>query len=129
MLALVARHRPLLDAVLPRFSRLAGWCLGAVAVTGLLNALLRLGSWSNLLLTDYGRIVLAKTDCLVLLALLGNLARRRLADGRTIRYRGRLDDQYAALGERRSQVDGGRRLADPALLVHDGEDASATRQR
>jgi putative copper resistance protein D len=83
VLALVARHRALLDAVLPRFSRLAGWCLGAVAVTGLLNALLRLGAWSNLLVTDYGRIVLAKAVCLGVLAFLGNLARRRLASGRT----------------------------------------------
>jgi copper resistance protein D len=83
VLALVARHRALLDAVLPRFSRLAGWCLFAVAVTGLLNALLRLGAWSNLLVTDYGRIVLAKAVCLGVLAFLGNLARRRLAAGRT----------------------------------------------
>jgi putative copper resistance protein D len=83
VLVLVARRRALLDAVLPRFSRLAGWCLGAVAVTGVLNAVIRLGGWATLLSTDYGRIVLAKTACLVLLALLGNLARRRLAAGRT----------------------------------------------
>ncbi len=83
VLVLVARHRVLLDAVLPRFSRLAGWCLGAVALTGVLNAMIQLGSWATLLSTDYGRIVLAKTACLVLLALLGNLARRRLAAGRT----------------------------------------------
>jgi putative copper resistance protein D len=83
VLALVARRRVLLDAVLPRFSRLAGWCLAAVAVTGLLNALLRLGSWNALLVTDYGRLLLAKAACLALLAFLGNLARRRLASGRT----------------------------------------------
>ncbi|HYH28815.1 MAG TPA: CopD family protein [Pseudonocardia sp.] len=83
VLVLVAQHRALLGAVLPRFSRLAGWCLAAVAVTGVLNALIRLGTWHDLLVTDYGRIVLAKAACLVLLAALGGLARRRIATGRT----------------------------------------------
>jgi copper resistance protein D len=83
VLVLVARHRALLDAVLPRYSRLAGWCLAVVTLTGVLNALLRLGTWANLWVTDYGRILLAKTVCLLLLAVLGGLARRRLAAGRS----------------------------------------------
>jgi putative copper resistance protein D len=82
VLVLVARHRALLDAVLPRYSRLAGWCLAAVALTGLLTAVVRLGTWDALLGTRYGALVLAKTACLVLLGLLGALHRRRLAAGR-----------------------------------------------
>jgi copper resistance protein D len=81
VLVLVARHRLLLDAVLPRFSRAAGWCIGALTVTGVLSAALRLGSWTALFGTGYGALVLAKTVCLVLLAWLGGLARRRLNAG------------------------------------------------
>jgi putative copper resistance protein D len=54
-----------------------------VTITGLLNAWLRLESWSALFTTGYGALVIAKTVCLVLLALLGGLARQRLAAGRT----------------------------------------------
>jgi copper resistance protein D len=83
VLALVARHRALLDPVLPRFSRLAGWCLGAVTLTGLLTAVIRLGTWEAVVTTRYGVLVLAKIACLALLGLLGGIARRRLAAGRT----------------------------------------------
>ncbi|TQM36069.1 copper resistance D family protein [Pseudonocardia cypriaca] len=83
VLALVARHRALLDPVLPRFSRLAGWCIAAVTITGLLTAVIRLGTWDAILGTRYGVLVLTKIACLVLLGLLGGLARRRLAAGRT----------------------------------------------
>jgi copper resistance protein D len=82
VLALLTRHRELLDRVLPRFSRLAGVCVVAVALTGTANALLRLGSVGALFGTQYGGLVLAKTGCLVLLAGLGGLARRRLQAGR-----------------------------------------------
>ena len=82
ILVLVARHRALLDAVLPRYSQLAGWCLAAVALTGLLTAVIRLGTWDALLVTRYGVLVIAKITCLGLLGLLGGLARRRLSAGR-----------------------------------------------
>lgn len=78
LLVLVAPHRLLLDAVLPRFSRAAGWFILALTVTGVLSAAVRLGSWAALLGTGYGALVLAKFMCLVLLAGLGGLARRRL---------------------------------------------------
>jgi putative copper resistance protein D len=78
----VARHRALLEPVLPRFSRLAGWCLGAVTLTGLLTAVIRLGTWDAVISTRYGVLVIAKIACLVLLGLLGGIARRRLAAGR-----------------------------------------------
>ncbi|WP_219415873.1 copper resistance D family protein [Pseudonocardia nigra] len=82
VLVLVARHRPLLDAVLPGFSRLAGICIAAVTLTGVVNAVLRVEGWAGLVTTPYGLLVLAKSACLVLLACLGGLARRRLATGR-----------------------------------------------
>lgn len=83
LLALAARHRPLLDAVLPRFSRLAGICVGTLLLTGVLSAQFRLESWAALVTTGYGWLVVAKSGCLVVLACLGGLARRRLAAGRT----------------------------------------------
>jgi putative copper resistance protein D len=83
VLVLVAWHRALLDGVLPRFSQLAGVCLAAVAVTGVLNAQVRLETWGALFTTGYGWLVVAKTACLLLLAGLGGLARRRLVTGRT----------------------------------------------
>ena len=82
VLVLVARHRALLDAVLPRYSQLAGWCLAAVALSGVLTAALRVGTWAVLFGTGYGALVIAKTVCLVLVAVLGSAARRRLAAGR-----------------------------------------------
>jgi putative copper resistance protein D len=83
VLVLVARHRALLEVVLPRFSRLATGCLIAITLTGGVTALIRLQSWDALVTTGYGWLVLAKTACLVMLACLGGLARRRLAAGRT----------------------------------------------
>jgi putative copper resistance protein D len=83
MLVLIARHRPLLDAALPRFSRIAGFCLIALTTTGALNAVVRLGSWTALFSTGYGLLVIAKAVCLVLLAGFGGLARRRLMTGRS----------------------------------------------
>jgi putative copper resistance protein D len=43
----------------------------------------RLGTWDAVLTTRYGVLVLAKIACLGLLGLLGGIARRRLAAGRT----------------------------------------------
>lgn len=82
LLVLVARHCRLLDVVLPRFSRMAGFCIVTVAVTGVLAAYTRITSWGDLLTTGYGWLVVAKTVGLVGLAGLGGIARRRLATGR-----------------------------------------------
>jgi putative copper export protein len=79
-LLVVAAPRPrLLDAVLPRFSTLAGGCLACVVVSGVLNAVLRVPSLTALVTTGYGGLVLAKSVCVVVLGGLGGLARRRLA--------------------------------------------------
>ena len=82
LLATLARHRALLELVLPRFSRLAGACLVTVGVTGAANALLRLSAPAALLGTPYGWLILAKTAALVLIGALGGLARARLRAGR-----------------------------------------------
>jgi putative copper resistance protein D len=60
-----------------RFSTLAAWCVGIVAVSGVANAAVRLGAWSPLLDSGYGRLVLAKALCLVALAGFGLAHRRR----------------------------------------------------
>ncbi len=82
VLALLARHRALLDGVLPRLSQLSGVCVVAVGLTGVANALLRVGSWAGLVGTPYGWLVLAKIGGLVLVAGLGGLTRQRLRAGR-----------------------------------------------
>jgi putative copper resistance protein D len=82
LLVLVARYRALLAGTLPRFSRLAGACVVAVALTGVAGAAIRMPGWDALLGTGYGLLVVAKTVGLVALAGLGGLARRRLAEGR-----------------------------------------------
>jgi copper resistance protein D len=83
MLVLLGRRRELLQAVLPRFSTMAGACLGVVTVSGVFTAQVRLGSWAALFTTGYGALILAKAGALVLLGGLGLLTRRRMAAGRT----------------------------------------------
>jgi len=63
---------------LPRFSTVAGYCAGVVAVTGVLGAVLRLPTPGALVSTGYGVLLLAKAACLAGLVGLGWRARRRL---------------------------------------------------
>jgi len=58
-----------------RFSLVAAWCLAAMALSGVVNALVRI-RLGDLLGTDYGRLVLAKVVALVVLGVLGWLHRR-----------------------------------------------------
>ncbi|MGH8929743.1 MAG: copper resistance CopC/CopD family protein [Egibacteraceae bacterium] len=60
-----------------RFSRLAGWALGVVLATGLVNSVVHLGSPANLLGTSWGRLVLVKLALLGGIAGLGWVNRRR----------------------------------------------------
>lgn len=82
VLAVLGRRRALLQHVLPRFSVLAGFCLVTVTLSGVVTAWVRLGSWSALVDTGYGVLVLAKAVALVALGGLGLLTRRRMAAGR-----------------------------------------------
>jgi putative copper export protein len=74
------RGRMPLASAVPRYSALALWCVAAVAVSGVLNAALRLGSFDALLTSGYGVIVLTKTGALVVLAGFGWLHRRHTVE-------------------------------------------------
>ncbi|MEA2673146.1 MAG: copper transport protein [Chloroflexota bacterium] len=54
-----------------RYSTWAGIALGAVVVTGFMRALAEVGTLDALINTDFGRVVLAKSALLLVLALLG----------------------------------------------------------
>jgi len=58
------------DLAARRFSALALWCFVAMALSGVVNALVRI-SPADLVHTDYGRLVAAKAVALVLLGVLG----------------------------------------------------------
>ena len=75
-----------LATVANRYSRLAGWCFLTVALSGIVNAALRLGSFAGLL-TTYGVLIIGKTVALGALGLAG-LAHRRF----TLRRIGPDDD-------------------------------------
>ena len=64
-----------LDTVLPRWSRLAGGYIGALVVTGVLQAVREVGSFSALVDTSYGWVLLAKL-AVVLLVVVAALVSR-----------------------------------------------------
>src|SRR5690606_12943390 len=70
------RSRRLEDAV-SRYSTLAGWAFVIVAVSGLVNAAVNLGSFGGLDST-YGALVIVKVVALVVLGVFGVAQRRRL---------------------------------------------------
>ena len=61
----------------PRFSTLAAWCFAAVAASGIVNAAVRLGSFTSLVTSAYGAIVLAKVSALCVLGGFGWWHRQR----------------------------------------------------
>lgn len=65
-----------------RFSRLAGWCVSTVVVSGVAQAWLMMGSFGALFDTAYGRTLLVKTSAVLMVIALGLLLRV------TIRSRG-----------------------------------------
>ncbi|WP_344317482.1 copper resistance D family protein [Acrocarpospora pleiomorpha] len=75
LLLLAAPNRGLLAEALPRFSRLATICLLVVTATGLINGLTQLALDAELpaglVATPYGQLVIAKTVCLLAVAVLG----------------------------------------------------------
>ena len=66
-----------LPVVVQRFSSLAGWCFGIVAVSGVVNAWLRLGGLGGLA-TAYGALVMIKVVALLLLGVAGIEQRQRV---------------------------------------------------
>lgn len=65
-----------LTVLASRYSTVALWCFAAVAVSGVLNAAVRLGGWSGLD-SAYGALVVAKVVALVALGAFGVWHRRR----------------------------------------------------
>ena len=66
-----------LPVVVQRFSTIAGWCFGIVAVSGVINAWLRLGGLGGLT-TEYGALVMIKVIALLLLGVAGLEQRQRV---------------------------------------------------
>ncbi|GIG38095.1 cytochrome c oxidase assembly protein [Cellulomonas pakistanensis] len=62
-----------------RFSVIAAWCFAAVAVSGTVNSIVRLGSWEDWT-TRYGVLLLVKITLFGVLGLLGLAHRRRVVD-------------------------------------------------
>lgn len=65
--------------VLGRFSKIALWCYLGVAASGVLAALLRLGSPGDLV-SEYGAVLVLKTVALIALGMLGWQQRRKVVD-------------------------------------------------
>ena len=61
--------------VMPRFSRLAYWCVIALAASGVYQSWREVGTVPALTATTFGRLLLVKIGAFVVLVLLGNLAR------------------------------------------------------
>ncbi|OBF52742.1 cytochrome c oxidase assembly protein [Mycolicibacterium monacense] len=64
------------DVAARRFSAVALWCFVAMALSGVINALVRM-SPADLFRTEYGGLVLAKVAALTVLGVLGYLQRRK----------------------------------------------------
>src|SRR5665647_2729296 len=79
----LAMLRPLLGTALgvsvQRYSTLAGWCFAGVAVSGLANAWIRIGSIDNLG-SSYGALVILKVVALAVLGIAGWQQRSRVVD-------------------------------------------------
>jgi copper transport protein len=77
--ALPDAGRTLASAALRRFSRVALWCVVAIAVTGVVRALGELGSPLELVTTGYGRSLILKSSLLVPILLLARRNRATVA--------------------------------------------------
>jgi len=79
----LAMLRPLLGTALgvsvQRYSTLAGWCFAAIAVSGVGNAWIRVGSIGNLA-SSYGALVILKVVALLALGVAGWQQRSRVVD-------------------------------------------------
>ncbi|HUP99644.1 MAG TPA: cytochrome c oxidase assembly protein [Aeromicrobium sp.] len=70
-----------LPAAIQRYSVMAAWAYGALAIAGVANASVRLVHASDLVTTPYGVILLAKTAALLLLGAWAWRVRRHIAAG------------------------------------------------
>jgi copper transport protein len=65
-----------LQEVVPRFSRLAFWCVAALVITGGFQAWRQVGSINALRNTDYGQILLVKSLVVLILVVVAALSRQ-----------------------------------------------------
>ncbi|HYH74208.1 MAG TPA: cytochrome c oxidase assembly protein [Nocardioides sp.] len=82
LVALLVMRRPLgmdLGPTVARYSTVAAWCFGAVALSGVQQAWIRLGSLDGLF-TAYGAVVALKTVAIVVLGVCGWLHRRNIVE-------------------------------------------------
>lgn len=89
LLVMLTSARAIGDALPVVIRRFSPWALTgviALAVSGLVNFVIRLDDPAQLLTTAYGRIVLLKAIALVALATLGALQRHRLGDALRFRH-------------------------------------------
>ena len=77
LLAFPRNAGPVLVTASRRYSRMALCCYVAVAVSGVGSALLRVTSWDEVVSSGYGRLVVVKVACLLVLGGLGALHRNR----------------------------------------------------
>jgi copper transport protein len=103
-----------LDTALSRWSRLAGGYIGALAVTGVLQSVREVGSFSALVNTSYGWVLLAKL-AVVLLVLVAALVSRDWVQQRAgaARRPGRRVVAQAFSADDDADADGSRDLAEP----------------
>ncbi|WP_051196501.1 cytochrome c oxidase assembly protein [Jonesia quinghaiensis] len=69
-----------------RYSAIAGWCFALVAVSGIVNSVVRLGG-PDALTSTYGQLVIAKIVLFLVLGTLGALHRRRVVTQLTTKSR------------------------------------------
>ncbi len=69
-----------LNPAITRFSTLASWAFVIVGASGLVNASVRLGSFTEVFGSAYGRLVLLKVAALVALGVFGYAQRRRIVE-------------------------------------------------
>lgn len=74
-MALTIRSKGAWATALPVYSRIAWWSVWILAVSGAVNAAVKIGDLAGLIDTGYGRVVLAKTVLLVVLVLIARRLR------------------------------------------------------
>lgn len=77
LLSIGTEASPEKTAAVRRFSRIAGYALAVLCVSGVLRALDEVGAWHDLMTTLFGRLIVLKAALLALLGCLGAVNRYR----------------------------------------------------
>lgn len=76
-----------LSTIVARYSAIAAWCFVLVALSGFVNAVIRIGGFENLD-TEYGILVIAKTVIFLILGTFGAIHRRKVVGELQLTTRG-----------------------------------------